>query len=128
MTDTPQRPPLPDRLSVDTRNPHYVAAVCEHEIGIRLNDNERKDYKRAFVGNLASRRVSRLVYLPPCDLLDNGGVAYLNQITHAHVSAFKGIARRCALSVYGLRDLEYAIENHLLRPKADELGFAQAAR
>ena len=39
MTDTPQRPPLPDRLSVDTRSPHYVAAVFEHEIGIRLNDN-----------------------------------------------------------------------------------------
>jgi len=43
MTDMPQRPPLPDRLSVDTRSPHYVAAVFEHEIGIRLNDNERKD-------------------------------------------------------------------------------------
>jgi len=43
MTDTPQRPPLPDRLSVDTRSPHYVAAVFEHEIGIRLNDKERKD-------------------------------------------------------------------------------------
>ncbi len=43
MTDTPQRSPLPDRLSVDTRSPHYVAAVFEHEIGIRLNDNERKD-------------------------------------------------------------------------------------
>ena len=43
MTDTPQRPPLPDRLSVDTRSPHYVAAAFEHEIGIRLNDNERKD-------------------------------------------------------------------------------------
>ena len=43
MTDTSQRPPLPDRLSTDTRSPHYVAAVFEHEIGIRLNDNERKD-------------------------------------------------------------------------------------
>ena len=43
MTDTPQRPPLPDRLSVDTRSPHYVAAIFEYKIGIRLNDNERKD-------------------------------------------------------------------------------------
>ena len=43
MTDTPDRPTLPDRLSVDTRSPHYVAAVFVHEIGIRLNDNERKD-------------------------------------------------------------------------------------
>ena len=43
MTDTPQPPPLPDRLSIDTRSPYYVAAVLEHEIGIRLNDKERKD-------------------------------------------------------------------------------------
>jgi len=43
VTGTLQRPPLPDRLSADTSSPHYVAAVFEHEIGIRLNDNERKD-------------------------------------------------------------------------------------
>jgi hypothetical protein len=43
MNTTAQRPPLPDRLSVDPRSPHYVAAVLEHDIGIRLNDNERKD-------------------------------------------------------------------------------------
>jgi hypothetical protein len=43
MTETPQRPPLPDRLSVDPRSPHHVATVFEHDIGIRLNDAERKD-------------------------------------------------------------------------------------
>ena len=43
MNDTPQRPPLPNRLSVDPRSPHHVAAVFEHAIGIRLNDTERKD-------------------------------------------------------------------------------------
>ena len=43
MTDILQRPDLPDRLSVDPRSPHYVAAVVEHEIGILLNDKERKD-------------------------------------------------------------------------------------
>ena len=36
-------PPLPDRLSVDSRSPHYVAAVLEHGIGIRFNDRERFD-------------------------------------------------------------------------------------
>ncbi|MCA0244811.1 MAG: DUF3297 family protein [Proteobacteria bacterium] len=36
-------PALPDRLSVDPRSPHYVAAVCEREIGIRLNGRERHD-------------------------------------------------------------------------------------
>ena len=39
----PPLPPLPDRLSVDPRSPHHVAAVFEHEIGIRLNDKDRKD-------------------------------------------------------------------------------------
>jgi len=43
MSDIPQRPPLPDRLSVDPGSPHYVAAICEHDIGIRFNDKERHD-------------------------------------------------------------------------------------
>jgi Protein of unknown function (DUF3297) len=43
MNDTAERPPLPDRLSVDPRSPHHVAAVFEHAIGIRLNETERKD-------------------------------------------------------------------------------------
>ena len=43
MNTTSERPPLPDHLSVDPRSPHHVAAVLEHDIGIRLNDQERKD-------------------------------------------------------------------------------------
>ena len=43
MNDTPSAPPLPDRLSVDPRSPHHVAAVFEHDIGIRLNGKERTD-------------------------------------------------------------------------------------
>ena len=42
-TDTTDYPPLPDRLSADPASPHHVAAVFEHEIGIRLNDKERRD-------------------------------------------------------------------------------------
>ena len=37
------RPALPDRLSVNPRSPHHVAAVFEHDIGIRLNGKERFD-------------------------------------------------------------------------------------
>jgi hypothetical protein len=37
------RVPLPDRLSVDPRSPHHVAAVFEHGIGIRFNGKERYD-------------------------------------------------------------------------------------
>ena len=43
MNEATQAPPLPDRLSIDPRSPHHVAAVFEHAIGIRLNDNERSD-------------------------------------------------------------------------------------
>ncbi len=44
MNPTPAgRPPLPDRLSTDTRSPHYVAAVFDHPVGIRFNGKERTD-------------------------------------------------------------------------------------
>ena len=43
MTETTQRPALPDHLSTDARSPHHVAAVFEYDIGIRLNDKERSD-------------------------------------------------------------------------------------
>jgi len=36
-------PPLPDRLSVDPRSPHHVAAVFQHDIGIRFNGKDRTD-------------------------------------------------------------------------------------
>ena len=43
MTDTPERPPLPDHLSTDPRSKFHVAAVFEHAIGIRFNGKERSD-------------------------------------------------------------------------------------
>ena len=43
MSDAPTPPPLPDRLSIDPRSPHHVAAVFAHEVGIRFNDKERFD-------------------------------------------------------------------------------------
>ncbi len=43
MNDTTQRPALPDHLSADARSPHHVAAVFEHDVGIRFNDKERAD-------------------------------------------------------------------------------------
>jgi hypothetical protein len=41
MTEATSRPALPDHLSSDARSPHHVAAVFEHDIGIKLNDQER---------------------------------------------------------------------------------------
>jgi hypothetical protein len=43
MTDTTAQPPLPDRLSVNPRSPHHVAAIFEFDIGIKINGKERFD-------------------------------------------------------------------------------------
>jgi hypothetical protein len=43
MNETKQPPPLPDRLSTDPHSSHHIAAVFEHDIGIRLNGKERSD-------------------------------------------------------------------------------------
>ena len=50
MTEAPARPPIPDRLSTDPRSPHFVRAVLEHEIGIRLNGRERTDVAEYSIG------------------------------------------------------------------------------
>ncbi len=43
MEQAQEKPALPDRLAVDPRSPHHVAAVFEHPIGIRFNGKERAD-------------------------------------------------------------------------------------
>ncbi len=43
MNDAKSQPTLPDRLSGNTRSPHHVAEIFEHEIGIRVNGKERND-------------------------------------------------------------------------------------
>jgi hypothetical protein len=42
-TPATDKPTLPDRLSVDPKSPHHVAAIFEHDIGIRFNGKERFD-------------------------------------------------------------------------------------
>ena len=43
MTEITQRHPLPDHLSIDLGSPHHIAAVFEHDIGVRFNDKDRTD-------------------------------------------------------------------------------------
>lgn len=43
MNEVTEFPALPDRLSIDPRSPYYDAAVFEHDVGIRLNDEVRSD-------------------------------------------------------------------------------------
>lgn len=43
MTESTQRPALPDHLSTEPGSPHYITAVFEHDVGIRFNDKKRSD-------------------------------------------------------------------------------------
>ena len=43
MNTPTELPALPDRLSIDPRSPHHIAAIFERDIGIRLNGKERLD-------------------------------------------------------------------------------------
>jgi predicted house-cleaning NTP pyrophosphatase (Maf/HAM1 superfamily) len=64
MTEAKVAPPLPDRLAVDAASPYHVAAVFEHDVGIRFNDKERTDVQEyclseGWVKVAASRTVDR---------------------------------------------------------------------
>lgn len=50
MTEMPDRPPIPDRLSTDPRSPHHDAKVLGHPVGIRFNGKERHDVTEFCVG------------------------------------------------------------------------------
>lgn len=41
MNDSQSPLPLPDRLSSNPRSPHYVEAIFEQNVGVRLNGKER---------------------------------------------------------------------------------------
>ena len=43
MTQASERPELPDRLCIDARSSYHLAAVFEHDVGIRFNGKERSD-------------------------------------------------------------------------------------
>ena len=80
MPDISKRPPLPDRLSVNPRSPHHVPAVFEHDIGIRLNDKERKDVQEYCISE-------GWVKVPAGKTLDRSGGPLLIQLT-GKVEAF----------------------------------------
>jgi hypothetical protein len=86
----------------------------------------------SFLPQLAGDYVIRAMYLPPVPPafrypdLDEGGVIYLNQLSHscvAWVEDFKAQAI-CTLSVFGLRHFDVKIANLWNREKADRLPFS----
>jgi Protein of unknown function (DUF3297) len=66
MTDPIERPTLPDRLSIDSRSPHHVAAIFEHDIGILFNDKERTDVEEYCISE-------RWIKVPAGKTLDRKG-------------------------------------------------------
>jgi hypothetical protein len=95
---------------------HFVAEYLE-----QVPDGEKL---RNFLAQVARRLVSRVVYLPPIgESLQYGGLIYLNQIASTHVSQFLSRRPLACVSAHGLEQLDYALTNHLLRPKSERLEF-----
>ena len=89
-------------------------------------ESSTDDHLASFLTNLGSRNISRLLYLPPIDTnLPFGGIVFLNQITNCHISVFDKAEPIAAVTAFGLNEIEYVLEEHLLRPKADRLAFQE---
>lgn len=71
------------------------------------------------VSDLAADRIYRAFYIPQFDGLPHGGILYFNQICSTHRSFFR--KPKCALSVYAQCIVDRKMQNHLFRPKADQL-------
>jgi hypothetical protein len=103
-----------------------LEALVEMAEAARYSDNALT----TFLGNLASRRVSRAMYFPPLpDTLPYGGFIYLNQFTHTSVKrlASDEAERITALSAYAMQTVDYVVLEHLFRDKADQLPLYSAA-
>ncbi|MEO0400639.1 MAG: DUF3297 family protein [Pseudomonadota bacterium] len=68
MSDDP-KPPLPDRLSVDPKSPHYNETVLALDVGIRFNGQEKttveeycvsEGWIKIAVGNTLDRKGNQL--------------------------------------------------------------------
>lgn len=77
-----------------------------------------------FIANVSARYINRLLYLPIIpDHLPLGGYLYLNLLTNTHLSKLATAEPVCMLSGDGFRELDFALERHFLRPKADRVPF-----
>ena len=78
---TPTPPPaLPDRLSVDPRSPHHLAAAFAHDVGIRLNGKELTNVEEYCISE-------RWVKVPAGKALDRKGQPLMIKLKGA-VEAF----------------------------------------
>jgi hypothetical protein len=73
--------------------------------------------------DLAAGNIFRVGFLPPMEILPLGGLLYLNQLSHTHAEVFGFSSAKvvASLSSYSMRILDYKLQNHLFRPKSDQL-------
>jgi hypothetical protein len=97
----------------------------EEWIPTYLEDHSDDDLS-SLLAHIAKRNVSRVFYLPALPpALEFGGLMYLSQIAHTHVSALSDHGAQCLGSVteYGLQKVDHMLQHHLLRPKAVRLAM-----
>lgn len=115
-----------DQSNIRPYNSHVL--ICPiidfREFVDEFQGSHSEEHLRGFLSDLGKRKVSRLVYLPHIyPQLPYGGLLYLNRITHTHVSSFGGtsVSMICTVTPIGLREVDYALTNSLLRPKVEPL-------
>lgn len=101
----------------------HVDELVKSALAASLSQNQVS----AFLGNLAARKVSRFVYLPPLMAFEGGAVLNLNQITSTSLETMEGREPLIAVSAYGLVTIDMALENHLRRAKSEALPLTGAA-
>lgn len=99
-----------------------IEEMVSSAVAANLSQNEIS----AFLGNLAARRVSRFVYLPPVEGASMGAVLNLNQITSTALSTIDVKKAVIAVSRYGLEAIDMGLENHLRRAKSEALPLTMA--
>jgi hypothetical protein len=81
----------------------------------------------AFLGNVAARRATRCVYMPPIsNYLPDGGILNLNLIASTSVSRLKAGETVAAITAPAMMTIDMAIEQHLRRSKSERLPLSSA--
>jgi len=90
-----------------------------------IEEHGEVDNLKSLLVEMAKRHVYRAIYLPPlANVSQFGAVLYLNLLTTTHVSAFGPESKAQAIgavSGHGLREIDVALQNLLLREKSDRL-------
>ncbi|WP_420137739.1 hypothetical protein [Sphingomonas sp.] len=82
---------------------------------------------KSFLSNLSARNVSRAIYLPPIEgRLPLGGLLYLNLMSSTATQHLATRPKVCAVTAYGHRVIDMALENHFRREKSEPLPLTGA--